>query len=203
MRAQANFIESAPIVLVLSGLVELARPGSPFLLGVMGIYAGPRGHGVGMDGGKPRRLRMVGTFTTMLTLLGLASGPFPSRPTPEAHAGLTAQSGPPSGERSIPHRVGRALLAERAARAVAGVEQHVIAQRPEPPGDRGDQIVKLPNGKSQRPIPPWNSTSPTTAKREGWWKNTTWPGVCPGQWITSSTRLPTVTVSPCSSQRSA
>jgi uncharacterized membrane protein YecN with MAPEG domain len=38
MRAQANFIESAPIVLVLSGLVELARPGSPFLLGAVGIY---------------------------------------------------------------------------------------------------------------------------------------------------------------------
>lgn len=73
MRAHANFIESAPIVLVLSGAVELARPGSPFLLGAMAIYLlGRVGHGVGMDGGKLGRLRMVGTFTTMLTLLGLA-----------------------------------------------------------------------------------------------------------------------------------
>lgn len=73
MRAHANFIESAPIVLVLSGAVELARPGSPFLLGAMAIYLlGRVGHGVGMDGGKLGRLRMVGTFTTILTLLGLA-----------------------------------------------------------------------------------------------------------------------------------
>jgi uncharacterized membrane protein YecN with MAPEG domain len=73
MRAHANFIESAPIVLVLSGAVELARPGSPFLLGAVAIYLlGRVGHGVGMDGGKLGRLRMVGTFTTMLTLLGLA-----------------------------------------------------------------------------------------------------------------------------------
>ncbi len=73
MRAQANFIESAPIVLVLSGLVELARPGSPWLLGVMGIYMlGRVAHGVGMDGKQPSRLRMVGTLTTILTLLGLA-----------------------------------------------------------------------------------------------------------------------------------
>ncbi|MFD2781414.1 MAPEG family protein [Novosphingobium pokkalii] len=73
MRAHANFIESAPIVLVLSGAVELARPGSPFLLGAVAIYLlGRVGHGVGMDGGKLGRLRMVGTFTTLLTLLGLA-----------------------------------------------------------------------------------------------------------------------------------
>ena len=73
MRAQANFIESAPIVLILAGAVELARPGSPFLLGAMAIYLlGRVAHGVGMDGGPLMKLRSVGTLTTMLTLLGLA-----------------------------------------------------------------------------------------------------------------------------------
>jgi len=73
MRAQANFIESAPIVLILAGAVELARPGSPFLLGAMAVYLlGRVAHGVGMDGGPLMKLRSVGTLTTMLTLLGLA-----------------------------------------------------------------------------------------------------------------------------------
>lgn len=73
MRAQANFIESAPIVLILAGAVELARPGSVWLLGAMGIYLlGRVAHGVGMDGGKLIKLRMIGTMTTMTVLLGLA-----------------------------------------------------------------------------------------------------------------------------------
>lgn len=73
MRAQANFIESAPIVLILAGGIELARPGSPWLLGAMAVYLlGRVAHGVGMDGGALIKLRLIGTMTTMLTLLGLA-----------------------------------------------------------------------------------------------------------------------------------
>lgn len=73
MRAQANFIESAPIVLILCGGIELARPGSVWLLGAMAIYLlGRVAHGIGMDGGPLIRFRMIGTLTTMLALIGLA-----------------------------------------------------------------------------------------------------------------------------------
>lgn len=72
MRAQANFIENTPIVLVLIAAVELARSGSPWLMGVAAVYLlGRVAHGIGMDGGPLARLRMVGTLTTMLTQLGL------------------------------------------------------------------------------------------------------------------------------------
>ncbi len=73
MRAQANFIENTPIVLVLIALVEAARPGNIYLAVIAGLYAlGRVAHGVGMDGGALVKGRMVGTLTTMLTLLGLA-----------------------------------------------------------------------------------------------------------------------------------
>ena len=39
----------------------------------------------------------------------------------------------------------------------------------------------LPRGKSVRPIEPANSTSPTIASLLAREKNTTWPGVWPGQ----------------------
>lgn len=72
MRAQANFIENTPIVLVLVAAIELARTGNPFLLGAAGLYMlGRIGHGVGMDGGPLGFLRGVGTLITMLTQLGL------------------------------------------------------------------------------------------------------------------------------------
>lgn len=72
MRAQANFIENTPIVLVLIAAVELARTGNPFLLGAAAIYSlGRVAHGIGMDGGRLGFLRAVGTLITMLTQLGL------------------------------------------------------------------------------------------------------------------------------------
>ncbi len=72
MRAQANFIENTPLVLVLIAAIELARTGNPFLLGVAAIYMlGRVAHGIGMDGGPLGFLRVVGTLTTMLTQLGL------------------------------------------------------------------------------------------------------------------------------------
>ena len=72
MRAQANFIENTPIVLVLVALIELSRPGNLYLAGVAALYIlGRLAHGVGMDGGAFAKGRTAGTLITMLTLLGL------------------------------------------------------------------------------------------------------------------------------------
>jgi len=72
MRAQANFIENTPIVLVLIAVIELSRAGNQWLMGVAALYTlGRIAHGVGMDGGAFGKGRMVGTLITMLTLLGL------------------------------------------------------------------------------------------------------------------------------------
>ncbi|KPF93568.1 GST-like protein [Novosphingobium sp. AAP83] len=72
MRAQANFIENTPIVLVLIAAIELARTGNPFLMGVTAVYMlGRVAHGIGMDGGPLGFLRGPGTLITMLTQLGL------------------------------------------------------------------------------------------------------------------------------------
>lgn len=72
MRAQANFVENTPIVLVLIAAVELARTGNPYLMGVAAVFMlGRVGHGIGMDGGPLGFLRGVGTLTTMLSQLGL------------------------------------------------------------------------------------------------------------------------------------
>ncbi|MGA9583271.1 MAG: MAPEG family protein [Allosphingosinicella sp.] len=75
MRAQANFIEYTPFVLILILLVELAV-GSQLWLWVVGmVYILARiAHGFGMDrpGGDKLKLRMIGTLVTALVLLGLA-----------------------------------------------------------------------------------------------------------------------------------
>src|SRR3546814_10300537 len=52
MRAHGNFVESAPFVVLLVGVIELAGKGQPWLAYVAGIYfLGRVAHGVGMDGG--------------------------------------------------------------------------------------------------------------------------------------------------------
>lgn len=72
MRAQANFIENTPIVLMMIAAIELARTANPYLLGVAAIYMlGRVAHGIGMDGGPLGFLRGPGTLITMLTQLGL------------------------------------------------------------------------------------------------------------------------------------
>jgi uncharacterized membrane protein YecN with MAPEG domain len=72
MRAQANFIENTPIVLVLIAVIELARPINPWLTGVAVLYVlGRIAHGLGMDGGALKLGRGIGTLITMVTLLGL------------------------------------------------------------------------------------------------------------------------------------
>jgi len=73
MRAQLNFAENVPLVLILIGLIEAA--------GKAGVWLAPVGaafmlgrvlHGLGMDGGKLGWGRMVGTLTTFLAEVGLA-----------------------------------------------------------------------------------------------------------------------------------
>lgn len=74
MRAQLNFVENTPWVLILIAGIELAGKGGQWLAIVGGVYMlGRVLHGLGMDGAGPlAKGRMVGTLTTMLALLGLA-----------------------------------------------------------------------------------------------------------------------------------
>ncbi len=70
MRAQANFIEYTPIVLVLIGAIELSQGTSTWLWAVAALYLlGRVGHGLGMDGWTPGR--MGGTLISLFTMLGL------------------------------------------------------------------------------------------------------------------------------------
>ncbi|MFM7028365.1 MAG: MAPEG family protein [Chakrabartia sp.] len=75
MRAHSNYIESAPFVLILIGVIEYAHNSGPaptWLWLVGGLYfLGRVAHGVGMDGGKLGKGRALGTVITMVTLLGL------------------------------------------------------------------------------------------------------------------------------------
>jgi hypothetical protein len=73
MRAQANFIENTPLVLLLVAAIELAAAGGAWLQYVAALYIiGRIAHAFGMDGGSKEVGRMAGTLITMLTLLGLA-----------------------------------------------------------------------------------------------------------------------------------
>ena len=76
MRAHSNYIETAPFVLILIGLIEMTGTSgtSPTWLWIVGgIYLlGRIAHGIGMDDGKFGKGRTIGTIITLLTLLGLA-----------------------------------------------------------------------------------------------------------------------------------
>ena len=73
MRAQSNFIENAPLVLVLIGAIELARPGNTILAAVAAVFiVGRVLHGLGMDGGSFAIGRMIGTLSSLLIQLGLS-----------------------------------------------------------------------------------------------------------------------------------
>ena len=70
MRAQANFVEYAPFVLILIGLIELTRGPSPWLWIAGAAFLLARlAHPLGMDG--VRWCRMLGTTVTLLLLVGL------------------------------------------------------------------------------------------------------------------------------------
>lgn len=73
MRAQLNFVESAPFVFALALAIETAGKGGEWLAFATGAYVlGRVAHAIGMDGEAPTKARMIGTIVTMLTLLGLA-----------------------------------------------------------------------------------------------------------------------------------
>jgi len=72
MRAHANFAEYAPFVLILLGLVELAR-GTHLWLWIVGVaFVFARiAHAFGMDGQPRNMLRASGMIVTALVLVGL------------------------------------------------------------------------------------------------------------------------------------
>ena len=73
MRAQANFIENTPLVLILIGVIEAAGKGAAWLAPVGAVFMFGRVlHGIGMDGGNLQLGRMIGTLTSFLIQLGLA-----------------------------------------------------------------------------------------------------------------------------------
>jgi uncharacterized protein len=73
MRAQLNFVENTPWVLMLIAAIELAGKGGQWLAIVGGVFMlGRVAHGLGMDPDGLAKGRMIGTVTTMLTQLGLS-----------------------------------------------------------------------------------------------------------------------------------
>lgn len=73
IRAQSNFIENAPFVLILCGLIELARGSESWLWALMLIFSLARvAHGMGMDSDQPGPPRKFGTMATLFTLVILA-----------------------------------------------------------------------------------------------------------------------------------
>ena len=72
MRAQSNFIENAPFVLILIGALELSGSNRSALGGIAVVFLAARiAHAFGMDGGERQRWRMLGMLGTMLTNLAL------------------------------------------------------------------------------------------------------------------------------------
>lgn len=74
MRAQLNFVEYTPFVLLLIAGIELSGRADAWLPYVAAAYMlGRVAHAFGMDAaGPPSKLRMIGIAVTMLTLLGLS-----------------------------------------------------------------------------------------------------------------------------------
>ena len=73
MRAQANFVETAPFVLVLIAALELTGPRGLWLAVLAALYIiGRLLHPFGMEADKPHPLRAAGTIITMLALFVLS-----------------------------------------------------------------------------------------------------------------------------------
>ncbi|MBB4859058.1 putative membrane protein YecN with MAPEG domain [Novosphingobium chloroacetimidivorans] len=74
MRAQANFVEYTPFVLILIAAIELTGKGGTWLAVVGSIYMLARvAHGFGMDRTDSNPLRAGGFIVTVLTLAGLSA----------------------------------------------------------------------------------------------------------------------------------
>lgn len=73
MRAHANFIENAPLALILIGAIEMTGKGGTWLAIVGAVFMLARvAHVIGMDRTAPNPMRVVGVLVTMFTHLGLA-----------------------------------------------------------------------------------------------------------------------------------
>jgi len=73
MRAQSNFVENVPLVLILIGAIEVTGKGGQWLAIVGAVFMLARVlHPIGMDNPKVNALRGAGAGLTMLTQLGLA-----------------------------------------------------------------------------------------------------------------------------------
>lgn len=74
MRAQSNFIENTPIVLILVGAIEMTGQGGMWLAIVGALFIlGRVLHALGMDNAEANPLRGIGTGIAMLTMLGLGA----------------------------------------------------------------------------------------------------------------------------------
>lgn len=92
MRAQANFIEYTPFVLILCGLVEMALGSRNWLWGLALVYILARVvHAFGMDATKPHWARAGGIMVTVLVMLVLAIAALYA-----SYSGTRAVPAPPS-----------------------------------------------------------------------------------------------------------
>ncbi|MCT2399454.1 MAPEG family protein [Novosphingobium mangrovi (ex Huang et al. 2023)] len=74
MRAQANFVENTPFVLILVAAIEMTGKGGTWLAVVGSVYMLARvSHAFGMDNAGPNPFRAVGFLVTALTLVGLSA----------------------------------------------------------------------------------------------------------------------------------
>lgn len=74
MRAQLNFVEYTPFVLILVAAIELSASGRAWLPIAVAIYMlGRICHALGMDADGPHVLRKIGVLVTLFTLLALAT----------------------------------------------------------------------------------------------------------------------------------
>lgn len=74
MRAQANFVENAPFVLILIGGLELSGATHIALAIIAALFVLARiSHAIGLDGGDLGRWRMYGMMTTTLINVILAA----------------------------------------------------------------------------------------------------------------------------------
>jgi uncharacterized membrane protein YecN with MAPEG domain len=72
MRAQANFVEYAPFILILMALIELAGGSKSWLWGIGAAFVAARlAHPFGMDAQTMSPLRAVGACLTWAVLLAL------------------------------------------------------------------------------------------------------------------------------------
>lgn len=73
MRAHANFIENAPLALILIAAIEITGKDGQWLPIVGALFMAARVlHPFGMDGGTAQPLRTVAALVTMLVQIGLA-----------------------------------------------------------------------------------------------------------------------------------